>query len=252
MQNSAMCMIGVMAKAPRAGRSKTRLCPPLLPEQAAALSAAFLRDITENLTRAGRLAPISRCIAFAPAGDEALFAGHLAADTKLILADGSVPAPPDVTGFGLCLLHAIQGMLADGYGAACVLNSDSPTLPTFVLAQAAAELLRPGERMVLGPADDGGYYLLGMTHAHAHLFADIAWSTAGVAAATRQRARTLGLDIVELPTWYDVDDVSALARLQQQIADGCSVAGLRPYEAPATAAALRRLGLAGTDRVVVA
>ena len=181
-----------------------------------------------------------------------LFAGHLAAGTKLILADGSVPAPPDVTGFGLCLLHAIQGMLADGYGAACVLNSDSPTLPTFVLAQAAAELLRPGERMVLGPADDGGYYLLGMTHAHAHLFADIAWSTAGVAAATRQRARTLGLDIVELPTWYDVDDVSALAQLQQQIADGRSVAGLRPYEAPATAAALRRLGLAGTDRVVAA
>jgi rSAM/selenodomain-associated transferase 1 len=252
VEPEATCMIGVMAKAPRAGRSKTRLCPPLTHEQAASLSAAFLRDISENLLLAGRLAPIDRCIAYAPAGDEGLFAGHLAPDTALLLADGSVAVPPGVDGFGRCLLHAMQAMLARGYAAACVLNSDSPTLPTFVLARAAVELLRPGERVVLGPADDGGYYLLGMTRAHAQLFADIAWSTDGVAAATRQRAASLGLDVVELPVWYDVDDAAALARLRRDIADGGSVHGLRPYHAPATASLLGKLGLMDAGQRVAA
>jgi len=248
MQKSAACMIGVMAKAPKAGRSKTRLCPPLHPEQAASLSAAFLRDISENLRLAARLAPIARCIAYAPAGDEALFESHLAVGTDLVLADGAVPVPPGVQGFGRCLLHAVQAMLARGYGAACVLNSDSPTLPTFVLARAASELLQPGERVVLGPADDGGYYLLGMTQPHAHLFADIAWSTDNVADATRARASSLGLSVVELPVWYDVDDAGGLARLRHEIAYGDSVFGLRPYPAPATAAVFGRLGLLAADQ----
>jgi rSAM/selenodomain-associated transferase 1 len=247
MRNSATCMIGVMAKAPRAGRAKTRLCPALLPEQAARLSAAFLRDITENLVLASRFAPVARCVAYAPAGDEGLLAPHLAPDTALILADGAVPTPPGVQGFGRCLLHATRAMLARGHGAACVLNSDSPTLPTSILTRAAAELLRAGERVVLGPAQDGGYYLLGMTRVHAPLFADIAWSTDSVAAATRERAATLGLEVVELPVWYDVDDESGLARLRQDVAGGDPVQGLRPYHAPATAAVLDQFGLRGTE-----
>jgi hypothetical protein len=220
----------------------------LLAEQAALLSAAFLRDISENLRLAAHLAPIARCIAYAPAGDEALFESHVAVGTELILADGAVPVPPDVQGFGRCLLHAVESMLALGYGAACVLNSDSPTLPTFVLARAANELLQPGDRVVLGPADDGGYYLLGVKQPHAHLFADIAWSTDSVADATRARAASLGLQVVELPVWYDVDDAGALARLRDDIAYGDSVLGLRPYRAPATAAVLERLGLLAPDQ----
>ena len=70
--------------------------------------------------------------------------------------------PPDVQGFGRSLLHAAQAMLVSGFGAACLLNSDSPTLPTALLIRAARVLLAPGERVVLGPADDGGYYLIGM------------------------------------------------------------------------------------------
>src|ERR1700681_1728635 len=98
------CAIGIMAKAPRPGFSKTRLCPPLHPEQAAALSAAFLRDITENIALAARQLPIAGYVAYAPPGQEALFAGHLAAGTGLLLADGAPPMPPDVQGFGRCLL----------------------------------------------------------------------------------------------------------------------------------------------------
>jgi rSAM/selenodomain-associated transferase 1 len=194
----AGCTIGVMAKAPIPGRAKTRLTPLLTPQEAAALSAAFLRDVTENVRCAARLAPIQGCIAYAPAGAEALFDGHLAEGTGLVLADGSPLLPPRVQGFGRCLLHAIQAMLADGQSAACVLNSDSPTLPTALLIEATRLLLERPDRVVLGPAEDGGYYLLGMSAPHAHLFEDIAWSTDTVAEATRARARTLGLELVEL------------------------------------------------------
>ena len=242
-----VCAIGVMAKAPQAGRSKTRLCPPLLPTQAASLSAAFLRDVTENIAAAALSAPIRGLIAYAPSGSEALFDGHVADGTGLMLADG-LPNHPEampaaVTGFGRCLLHAIQAMLTEGYGAACVLNSDSPTLPTALLVRCAEVLLSEGDRMVLGPAEDGGYYLLGMKAPYARLFADIAWSTNSVADATRARAQELGLEVVELPTWYDVDDQAALTRLRQEFSGNHDPDGLRSYPAPATEIALGQIGL---------
>jgi rSAM/selenodomain-associated transferase 1 len=228
-----------MAKAPRAGFSKTRLCPPLRPEQAAGLSAAFLRDITENLRLAARQASIAGYVAYAPAGREALFEGHLAEGTGLLLADGSAAVPADVQGFGRCLLHAVMAMLGRGHGAAVVLNADSPTLPTALLVRTAEVLAAEGDRVVLGPAEDGGYYLLGMKAAHAHLFADIAWSTDLVAETTRMRAAELGLEVVELPAWYDVDDFAGLSRLLAAT-DLAAVA-------PVTAMALERMGLLGRD-----
>jgi hypothetical protein len=240
MERINICAIGVMAKAPRPGLAKTRLCPPLLPEQAAMLSAAFLRDITENIALAARAAPIQGCIAYAPMGCEHWFDGHLAEGTTLVLADGTPPMPPDVQGFGRCLLHAAQAMFGAGFGAVCLVNSDSPTLPTTVLAEAARELLAPGRRIVLGPADDGGYYLLGMQRPHAYLFADIAWSTNEVADVTRTRARSLGLNMVELPMWYDVDDAAALSRLRVEL--GAPLTDVQPYAAKATKACLQRIG----------
>src|SRR6185312_1491438 len=127
--------------------------------------------------------------------------------------------------------------------AAVVVNSDSPTLPTDLLVRTAAALLAPGDRAVLGPADDGGYYLLGMKAAHAALFTDIAWSTGSVAAATRERAGSIGLDLMELPIWYDVDDQASLLRLCHELAGDGPASSVQPYEAPATTAALRRMRL---------
>jgi rSAM/selenodomain-associated transferase 1 len=239
---SKTCAIAVMAKAPQPGRSKTRLVPPLTPEQAAALSAAFLRDVTENIAAAARHSAIHGCIAYAPAGLEALFEGHLASGTGLILADGHKVMPDNIQGFGRCLFHAVTSLLDAGFGAACVLNSDSPNLPTEFLVRAATILAAPGDRAVLGPADDGGYYLLGLKAPHAHLFADIAWSTDDVAAHTIRRARELGLDLVTLPTWYDVDDAGALRRLTADLArpgQGLPAA----FPADATVACIARLGL---------
>jgi glycosyltransferase A (GT-A) superfamily protein (DUF2064 family) len=232
---TASCAIGVMAKAPQPGRSKTRLCPPLTGAQAAALSAAFLRDTTENMATAARQAAIAPYAAYAPAGTEALLRGCLAEGAALLLADGSPPMPEGVTGFGRCLLHAIQGMLAAGHAAAGVLSSDSPTIPTAMLVQAAALLLAEGDRAVLGAADDGGYYFLGLKAPHAAMFRDIAWSTESVAEATRGRAREIGLPLIELEPWYDVDDAASLGVLLRETAG---------YAAPATRAAIDQLGLA--------
>jgi hypothetical protein len=232
-----------MAKAPRPGRAKTRLCPPLHPVQAAELSAAFLRDITENLALASRAAPIESRIAYAPAGEGHWFDGYRAKGTGLVLADGSPPMPEEVQGFGRCLLHAAQALFDAGYGAVCLVNADSPTLPTALLIQAASTLLAAGERVVLGPAEDGGYYLLGMKRPHAYLFADIAWSTSSVAAATRSRAEALGVEILTLPAWYDVDDAPSLTRLIGETRHAS--AALQPYAAPATRAWIERSGLSG-------
>lgn len=234
-----------MAKAPVPGRAKTRLVPPLSPEAAAALGGAFLRDITENIALAARDVPIQGCVAYAPAGAEPLFAGTLARGTNMLLADGSAAMPPGLRGLGRALLHAMQASLAQGFRAACLLNADSPTLPTAFLRRAAALLLQANpDRVVLGPAEDGGYYLVGARAAHAHLFTDIDWSTAEVAAQTRARARESGLDLIELPTWYDVDDRASLRRLLCELDDaGRLPAEPVPYSAPATIACVRRFGL---------
>ena len=234
----ASCAIAVMAKAPRPGHSKTRLVPPLTYEQAAALGAAFLLDTTGNIIDAARQASIAAYVAYAPAGHEAMLEPHLAPGTSLVLADGAIDCPGNVTGFGRCLLHAIRALLDAGHGSACVLNADGPTLPTAILRRTAALLAAPGDRAVLGPAEDGGYYLLGLKQAHATMFADIAWSTDNVASATRARARSIGLDLIELPPWYDVDDASALNRLLTEM----NTRG-EGYPAPATRRCLERLAL---------
>jgi rSAM/selenodomain-associated transferase 1 len=229
------CAIGVMAKTPRPGHSKTRLCPPLSPDQAAGMSAAFLRDTMENLLAVSRVAPITGYAAYAPLGAEKLLRPHLPPDTPCVLADGTIPVPAGVEGFGRCLLHAMQALFAAGHPAACVLSSDTPTLPPAILARAADLLLQDdARRVVLGACDDGGYYLLGMRTLHVGLFAGIAWSTDTVADVTRDRAAALGLELIELPPWYDIDDGASLLRL---------AGDQNGYAAPRSRAALRTLGL---------
>jgi rSAM/selenodomain-associated transferase 1 len=242
MRRAEQCAIAVMAKAPRPNHVKTRLVPPLTPHEAASLNACFLRDVTENIRAAGQSIPIAGFVAYAPQGGEALFHGMLAADTELVLADGSIDVPPGVDGFGRSLLHAAQSLLAAGYGAACLLNSDSPTLPTAFLRQAAEALARPGDRMVLGGADDGGYYLIGVKAPHAALFTDVTWSTDQVSAQTVSQAAALGLETVLLPTWFDVDDAASLTRLVDDLTTE-QANGSAPYPAPATRAWIEQVGI---------
>jgi len=239
------CAIAVMAKAPRAGQVKTRLVPPLTAAAAAALSASFLRDVTENIALAAREAAIAGYVAFAPAGAAAAFDGILARGTGLVPADGAPVAAAGVAGFGRSLLHAAQTLCAAGHEAVCLLNADSPTLPTRLLVEAAGALAPPGDRVVLGPAEDGGYYLLGVKSPHAALFRDIAWSTGRVADETRARAAEAGLPLVELAAWYDVDDARSLRRLCRELVAAPAAGTLAPFAAPATAGCLDRHGVFG-------
>lgn len=237
-ERAGICAIAVMAKAPREGAVKTRLVPPLDFASAARMSRAFLRDITENIRLAARFEPIHGYVAYAPVGVESLFDGCLAEETRLILADGAPESEAGVVGFGRCLLQTMRDLLAMGYGSAVVLNSDSPTLPNERLRETARLLARDDDHIVFGPADDGGYYLLGARAPHAHLFRDIAWSTDQVADQTRERAREASLRVTELASWYDVDDRRGLSRLT---ADLAGTAAPQSYAAPFTAAALAEL-----------
>jgi len=232
------CAIAIMAKAPQPGRSKTRLIPRVSPREAADLSAAFLSDVTGNVQAAAHDVPIKGFVAYAPAGCADLFDGILAPGTGLLLADGAIACPPGVQGFGRCLLHAVHALLEEGHASVCVLNADSPTLPTVYLRQAASVLAAPGDRVVLGPAEDGGYYLLGMKQAHAGLFADIDWSTERVFDQTTARAASLGLELVLLPPWYDVDEPASLDRLRAELEAGGAA---EIYAASATRLALQRI-----------
>jgi uncharacterized protein len=215
------CGFAVMAKASIPGRTKTRLVPPLTFDEAAQCNTAFLRDIAENILVASAQASIAGHMAFGPPESKPFFQAHLPGEIGLIEAW--------YPNFGDCLFAAIAGLLDCGHRSAVVLNSDSPTLPTALLVETAQTLERPGDRVVLGPAHDGGYYLLGLKAPHRRLFQDIAWSTEHVARQTLDRAAELGLSVHVLPEWYDVDDVRALRMLQAELFEGGSFASeLRP------------------------
>ncbi len=198
-----------MAKAPRPGKVKTRLAPPLTLEQSAALNTCFLKDTAENIAAVGETQRAGGLICYTPLGDESLFDGLLPSTFSLILQRGD--------GFGERLLCAACDILACGYSAVCLIDSDSPTVPAAAFHQAAAELARPGDRIVLGGSHDGGYYLIGLKQPHPAPFADITWSTSSVYAETLAAARSAGIEVVELPLWYDVDDGPTLDTLKAEV-----------------------------------
>ena len=239
---SGVCALTVMAKAPRRGSVKTRLSPPLSADEAAGLGLCFLRDTLENLAAVvGRAAPGERAaaglISYTPPGDEPLFEALLPQGFALVTQRGD--------GFGERLLSAAEDILVCGYGSVCLIDADSPTVPREAYQQAVAELACPEDRIVIGLAADGGYYLIGMKQAHAALFERIAWSTTSVYAETRGRALAAGIDVVELPLWYDVDDGATLAILKAELLAGIApgFATLPGYAAPHTREFLLALDL---------
>jgi uncharacterized protein len=203
--------MGVMAKVPRRGQVKTRLAPPLTHDQACALSSCFLRDVAATIAAAAESRPglIQGVAVYLPQGEEQGLEGLLPRDFLLLLQRGG--------DLGERLFHAVVDLLAAGFPAVCLVNSDSPTLPTSLLSDAAQALQAPGDRVVLGPASDGGYYLIGLKRPHRRLFEEIAWSTPSVLAQTLERARGLPLEAHLLPEWYDVDDQRSLRLLCREL-----------------------------------
>jgi rSAM/selenodomain-associated transferase 1 len=194
-----------MAKEPAVGRTKTRLCPPLTPAQATALYEALLRD-TIGLVAGWR--GVQLAIAITPPEALDTFRRWSPPGTSLLPVRGA-----DI---GDCLNKVLGHLLAQGHAQAMALNSDGPTLPPSHLRQAVAGLASAD--VVLGPGEDGGYYLIGLKEPHPDLFQGIDWSTERVTAQTLARAEALGLTVALLPTWYDVDTESDLERLRAEVA----------------------------------
>jgi alpha-1,6-mannosyltransferase len=231
---AGVCALAVMAKAPRAGKVKTRLAPALGMEGSAAINVCFLRDTARNIAEvAADWDSAAGVVCYTPVGDEAAFDGILPEGFALIAQRGD--------GFGERLLAAAEDVLACGFGAVCLIDSDSPTLPAEALREAVEALARPGDRVVLGGSEDGGYYLIGMKRAHAAPFERIAWSTGSVYAETVERCVETGLELVELPVWYDVDDAGTLAVLEAELLEGVrpGFATVDGYAAEATRGFLR-------------
>lgn len=209
-----LCALAVMTKAPQAGRVKTRLVPPLTPEEAAELNKCFLRDTAAAISSAccgrsaddqKRQASASAIAVYTPVGAESAYYDILPADFSLLLQRGDK--------FGERLYFAVEDLFKCGFEAVCLIDSDSPTVPAENFAEAVELLGTSEDRVVLGPSDDGGYYLIGVKKPHRHLFERIDWSTERVLNQTIQRATEIGLEHKLLPSGYDVDDDVSLRRL---------------------------------------
>lgn len=206
----SVAAIGIICKAPQPGRSKTRLATAIGEVAASELSACFLRDVAAAIAAAPEALGRRGYGVYAPAGAEHIMRQLLPAGFGLLLQAGD--------DLGHVLFGATRALLAAGHDSVLLVNGDSPTLPTRLLVQAVEALRESGDRMVLGPASDGGYYLIGLKHPHKRLFTQIAWGTETVARSTFDRAVEIGLAATRLPEWYDVDDVETLGWLQDELA----------------------------------
>jgi rSAM/selenodomain-associated transferase 1 len=202
--------IGIICKAPQPGRSKTRLATAIGDAAASELSACFLHDVAAAIDEVPEALGRRGYGVYAPAGTEDIMRQLLPASFGLLLQTGD--------DLGQVLLGATRAFLLAGHDGVLLVNGDSPTLPPRLLVQAIEALRDPGDRMVLGPASDGGYYLIGLKRPHPHLFSEIAWGTDTVARTTRKRAAEIELATTLLPEWYDVDDIESLRWLRDELA----------------------------------
>lgn len=200
--------VAIMAKAPRPGEVKTRLCPPLDAPEAAALYRCFLLD---KLAAVRALGGVQPAVAYAPADARAEFEA---------LAPGFLLVPQEGPDLGARLHATLASLLAGGHAGAIAVDSDTPTLPGAFLQEAADRLAHPGTDVVVGPTEDGGYYLIGVRAARRELFDGMPWSTPAVLEETLRRTAAAGLRTTRLPTWFDVDTPDDLGRLRAALAAG--------------------------------
>jgi hypothetical protein len=198
-------MLGLFAKQPVAGECKTRLAPGIGNEAAAELAAAFVRDTSARFGRVGS----ARCLAYAPPTTAArsFFEGS---------GNGQYELWPQPEGdLGVRLTAFFHEGLAR-FERVVVIGADSPTLPVTYVEE-AFESLRERD-CVLGPAADGGFYLVGLRRLHPDLFSGVEWSTPRVLEQIVERLRAAGFSLSLLPVWYDVDTWDDLQLLQGHLA----------------------------------
>ena len=223
--------VAIICKTPKAGMSKTRLSPPLRPEECAALSACFIRDLSRTIQSLADDGDVAGYAVYTPLGTETALRQLLPSRFSLALqGEGDL---------GERLLKGTADLLAQGHEGAILVNSDSPTLPKAILRQ-AVDAVRRGDNVTLSPALDGGYTLVGLSRAHARLFSDMPWSTSEVYRLTLERAHEIGLPVMNVPGWYDVDDAGSFQMLEDEMSGRTpKFASLAGADAPATRQFLR-------------
>jgi rSAM/selenodomain-associated transferase 1 len=226
----------VIAKAPAPGRSKTRLCPPCTPHQAAALAEAALRDTLAAVAAT----PCSRRVVAleGPAGD------WLPAGFDVVAQRGA--------GLGERLAAAFE----DVAGPAVIVAMDTPQVSAAMLTRALAGLSETGTDAVLGPTSDGGYWTIGLRHPDREVFAGVPMSSAATHAAQIERLRILGLSTTPLPLLLDVDSIDDAREVARQAPATFFAKALRalalPASVPPRPAAPEHSGLARDDGQSVA
>jgi rSAM/selenodomain-associated transferase 1 len=193
--------VALFGKAPVAGLVKTRLTPPLTPEEAASIARACLED---TLRRFPPRVPAAWTLFLAGDADASIEAEAAAAGVRL--------APQGAGDLGVRLARAFTQLRAEGAARVVAVGGDSPTLDPALIGRGLASLRESD--VAIGPAEDGGYYLIGASPGVdvAALFRAIPWSSDAVARVTEERAVALGLKVARLPEWYDLDDAAALRR----------------------------------------
>jgi rSAM/selenodomain-associated transferase 1 len=192
-------VIGLFAKQPIPGQVKTRLTPPLSPEQACRLYSTALQ---ESLSR---LLDTEVTIAICYAGERSWFQDRFPG-LPLIAQQGM--------GFGARMSNAVEELFAGGGGPVLLAGSDCPDLPLRLVNEAIDHLQQ--RDVVSVPCRDGGYAIIGLRQPTTELFDDIPWSTPAVLEATRRRCRELGLTYHETAGWDDLDDLADLQRLVER------------------------------------
>ena len=234
MQSRSSVAVGIICKTPQPGFSKTRLSPPLTPSECAELSACFIRDLGAIIGSLSDGADVVPYAVYTPIGSEDVLHALLPSEFRVL---------PQVEGdLGRRLGRAIRHLLDLGHAGAILVNSDSPTLPPAIL-RAAVGAVRSGDSVVLSPAQDGGYTLVGMSRLHSRIFEEIPWSTAAVYRITLERAAEIGVPVANVAAWYDVDDLEMLELLERELAGErltFAAPGMTGANAPATRRFLRR------------
>lgn len=202
----------VMAKRPFPGRTKTRLVPPFTAEEAANLYDCLLSDTLDLVRSAAGVTPF---VAYAPADQEtAAYFDQIAPDFEQLAQHGAVLSER--------LDGVLSSCLAQGYEQVAAMNSDSPTLPVAYLEKAFQLLNDPRTDVVLGPCEDGGYYLIGWKRPHPRLVREVQMSTEQVLADTLRIAAEEQLNVSLLAPWYDVDSMADLERIQREESEEAS------------------------------
>ena len=209
-------VIVVMAKAPREGLVKTRLSGAYPSRAVVQLSECMLRD---TVALAQKLRPV-RVAVMCPSEDVADIEAHMPADVGVVGQRG--------TGLAAALASVFEHFVPR-FRRVVAVDSDSPHLPAAIL-RSAFELLETNE-LVVGPTEDGGYYLVGASSMHPRLFDPATLGTGNARDALLGNARALGLSVALTQVWYDVDVPADLSRLAAELR-------LDPARAPCTAALL--------------